>query len=387
MPFTSKLGTVLSRYANETLGQAPLATGPYYGVSAGSTTIQLQYVPFSVTFAVYKNGLRLTPGGDYILVGDKVQLFKPLNTGDTVVCDYSAPTTIASPSVDNVKNLTYTPGASGFNISLSYIPVNSTFRIYWNGRRLVQNYEYFLLGTTVTLVSPFAINDVLSYDYQFYNASPTIPYYNVIGKLYVLSNPTSLFYINMTSAAFAVMYVNGLRRSAGTDFGISDPAYVQYLSTLPTGTIVMFDYLGAGTPTSGVGLFPTLAQSSMVVQSSLSGQAIASYPVSFETSWKTKIVQFLNDTEQSWTVRKRLHGFVLQYSSIDGYTLSVLRDFFYARKGRYIDAFFANSFSLYINNSITQYCAFDQDDFTPTVGPKETFSLSLKIRQIRPNDS
>lgn len=119
---------------------------------------------------------------------------------------------------------------------------------------------------------------------------------------------------------------------------------------------------GLGGPPVGVGIFvpgvpgnlqfPTLASGACYVQSPLSEQPLAKYPVQMSGAWVTRTIRFVNDTEQAWVVRPRLTSFVLQYRRVHGYDVGRVLEFFNARHGKYVDIALLNTFTITIGASV-----------------------------------
>ncbi len=131
--------------------------------------------------------------------------------------------------------------------------------------------------------------------------------------------------------------------------------------------------------------FPTISSGSMRVQGALASESLAMYPATLAHSFITRVITFANDSEQRWTVRRELFAAILQFHDLDGYSLSVLVDFFRTMKGRYVDTALLNVFDITLGGVNYQWCSFDQDDLLVEVGQNERYSLQLSIKQLRPN--
>jgi len=131
--------------------------------------------------------------------------------------------------------------------------------------------------------------------------------------------------------------------------------------------------------------FPTLSSGSVVVHGTLGSGAIAQYPASLVNSYLTRVIQFLNSSEQRWTVRTSLFGCVLEYRGLNGYDLSLLRNFFLSLKGNYVDDSLLNTFSMTIAGETYSWLHFDDETFTAECDNAEKYSCKLKISQLRPN--
>jgi len=131
--------------------------------------------------------------------------------------------------------------------------------------------------------------------------------------------------------------------------------------------------------------FPTLGSGSMTVHGSSLNDAIMQYPASLVNSYITRVIQFVNSSEQRWTVRGNLFGCVLSFQHLNGYDLSLLRNFFNQMKGSYVDPALLNVFSIAISGNTYNYCHFDGDEFEAECDSAERYSCKLKISQLRPN--
>lgn len=107
------------------------------------------------------------------------------------------------------------------------------------------------------------------------------------------------------------------------------------------------------------------------------------YPLTLRNSFNTRVKKFMNDTEQRWTVSNVMFSAELQFHSLNGYDLSLLYNFFQAMHGSYVDTALIFHFQITLAGITYDYCVFDQDTFEAQVGLNETYSVTLKIKQIR----
>lgn len=128
---------------------------------------------------------------------------------------------------------------------------------------------------------------------------------------------------------------------------------------------------------------PSLDSASVSVASPLSADSFAMYPATLSTKFVTRVNQFVNDSEQSWTVADALKEFELQYSRVNGYDTSLMMRFFTTQKGKYTSTNLTSTFSVQLYGNIYLYCVFDQDELIPTIGQGETYEFTLKIKQVR----
>lgn len=116
----------------------------------------------------------------------------------------------------------------------------------------------------------------------------------------------------------------------------------------------------------------------------LSGQ-VARYPVTQTVNAMTDMVQFVNGSEQRWRAGSKLLRFELTYSNVNSYDLGVMLDFFISKKGMFVDSALSNTFCIVLNGVETDWCTFEQDDFTEVEDRTNLYSFKLKIRQLRSN--
>lgn len=125
----------------------------------------------------------------------------------------------------------------------------------------------------------------------------------------------------------------------------------------------------------------------MTVAASIVDEPLGRGTFSRGNAYVTRVVRFVDDSEQRWVVRPSLFECVLNLQSMNGHDVSALRTFFNSMKGSYVDAALTNTFSITLQGTQYDYCVFAQDDFTITEnrGRPNLFDLQLRIRQVRPN--
>ena len=131
--------------------------------------------------------------------------------------------------------------------------------------------------------------------------------------------------------------------------------------------------------------FPIFSSGSMFVGPSLSGNPMLKYPLNSSGAWVTRVIRFLNDDEQSWTVRPALLRLQARYEGMNGYDTARLVEFFHSLKGRYVDDLLVRTFDFTYRGFTYKYCVFDQDDveIEENVNCPLTFAFTLNIRQLR----
>lgn len=99
-------------------------------------------------------------------------------------------------------------------------------------------------------------------------------------------------------------------------------------------------------------------------------------PATRALSAPTKVLQFLNDTEQRWRAADYQESWTLIYSDLSFAEVAAIRNFFVTMKGAY-DATWTFPFE---GTNYTLMC-FDQDEFTAEETAPLCWNVTLKIRQ------
>lgn len=106
---------------------------------------------------------------------------------------------------------------------------------------------------------------------------------------------------------------------------------------------------------------------------------VGMYPATLGLTYRTDVVQFVNDSEQRWATQPALGEFELTFTAVDGYDLSLVMDFFRSQKGQ-----FDGTWTLTINSNTYNNCTFLDDAFTWTERKAERYDFTLKCRQEKP---
>lgn len=110
-----------------------------------------------------------------------------------------------------------------------------------------------------------------------------------------------------------------------------------------------------------------------------SGQ-VTMYGATRERVYSTKVVRFVNDTEQRWAETAGLARFILTFTHIDGWDLANVLEFFRSNKGR-----FDSTWDITLAGVTYSYMAFDQDEFVWSETKPNRFSATLRLVQVRAN--
>ena len=102
------------------------------------------------------------------------------------------------------------------------------------------------------------------------------------------------------------------------------------------------------------------------------------YPLTRSKSYKTGVLRFLNGSEQRWKSVTKLEPLVLEYRNLNGYDLSLLREFWRSAKGAY-----TTDIELTLAGKSYSNLALDQDDFTPSQSGPGKFSITLRFKQTK----
>lgn len=130
-------------------------------------------------------------------------------------------------------------------------------------------------------------------------------------------------------------------------------------------------------------VFPTMGSGSVHIIPSQANESFVQHPLSFDYGFRTRVTQFLNGSEQRWTVADALVSFGLEFTSVNGYDTSMVRTFFYSQRGMAVNTQLTNTFDMVVKGNVFKYCVFDQDDFSATIDSKETYKFTLKVKQVR----
>jgi hypothetical protein len=123
------------------------------------------------------------------------------------------------------------------------------------------------------------------------------------------------------------------------------------------------------------------------VQSPLSSGAMAMYPAALVHAFSTRVVQFVDDSEQRWVVRGELFAATLQYHGVNGYDFSIITAFFNSVFGGYVDPALAYAFSITIDGVTYNNCVLEGDDLENVTKVGDTYSFEMRLKQIAPNSA
>ena len=106
------------------------------------------------------------------------------------------------------------------------------------------------------------------------------------------------------------------------------------------------------------------------------------YPVTQTLAMPTRVIRFLDDTEQRWRSADPLNSWVLTYNRILWADIVTLQNFFNTVKG----AFDSTWTFPFLGTNYTSMC-FDQDDFSAVESDPGRYTVSLKLRQTAKSGS
>ena len=116
----------------------------------------------------------------------------------------------------------------------------------------------------------------------------------------------------------------------------------------------------------------------------ISFQRAGAYPITRTNTYKTKVLQFLNDQEQRWVAQRQMQDLELVFTAVDGYSVSVVREFWNSVHGADVTPWTLNLGNDAITGQPLTYTnlIFVGDDFKVTANQKPNrFDLTLKCRQ------
>jgi hypothetical protein len=108
----------------------------------------------------------------------------------------------------------------------------------------------------------------------------------------------------------------------------------------------------------------------------LTAGVVTMTPATIGAGFATRVQRFCNDAEQRWASRGQYGVFVLTLTSISGFDLSNIRDFFRTVKGRF-DA----TWSLAINGTTYFNMVLDSDDLAVVEQHPNSYNLQIKCHQ------
>ena len=108
--------------------------------------------------------------------------------------------------------------------------------------------------------------------------------------------------------------------------------------------------------------------------------AVALYPLARGTERKTRVIKFIDDSEQRWRQAPPLASFLLEFTDINSRDLSTLRVFWVTTKGR-VD----KTWDFTILGTTYSHLGFDSDIFSATESKPDRFTVRLSCKQWRAN--
>jgi hypothetical protein len=109
----------------------------------------------------------------------------------------------------------------------------------------------------------------------------------------------------------------------------------------------------------------------------LSSGRVALYPLVKSKRFRTRVLKFVNQTEKRWASGPATNEFVLSFTGINGYDLSLVRAFWISMKGGFTE------FTFTLEATAYQYLVFEDDEF-PVANPNgNRYTFNLKLMQTR----
>jgi hypothetical protein len=116
----------------------------------------------------------------------------------------------------------------------------------------------------------------------------------------------------------------------------------------------------------------------------LSFSRAALYPLTGTNNFKTAVLQFTDDTEQRWVRQRPMQEFELTFIAIDGYSVSVVREFWQSMKSADQATFTLGLGTGPHGESMSwSNLAFTDDDFKISTSQKANrWDLTLHMKQL-----
>jgi hypothetical protein len=99
-----------------------------------------------------------------------------------------------------------------------------------------------------------------------------------------------------------------------------------------------------------------------------------------EQKWGTTLLRFEDDSETRFLTSLTHTHRTLVLTSINGYDLANVREFWRSMKGR-----FDSTWDIFVDGAWEYNMAFDTDEFSVTETTPGSFAVSLPCLQVRPN--
>jgi hypothetical protein len=111
----------------------------------------------------------------------------------------------------------------------------------------------------------------------------------------------------------------------------------------------------------------------------------AMYPLTRTNNFKTAVLQLTNDQEQRWVRQRPMQEFELVFTAVDGYSISVVREFWQSMKGDDQTTFTLDLGTGPHGEGMTwNNMAFTDDNFKITTSQKANrFDLTIHLKQLQ----
>lgn len=104
----------------------------------------------------------------------------------------------------------------------------------------------------------------------------------------------------------------------------------------------------------------------------------AMYPLTRTSRQRTTVLLFVGDQEQRWVSQKPVQQWQLVFTDVDGYSISVLREFWAGQGGAS-----TSEFDLALGGTTYHHLVFVDDSFRITQNKANRFTVTMNVRQTR----
>ena len=370
-------------------GEVPSGT-----FNGSNTSFTLAHAPYG-NIELFWNGVMQQPDLNYSLSGSSLSvLTTPPGASDSFLADYIVNDgSSVTPTEQFVDDETPFGAIDGSNVTftLAETPVTGSVKLYRNGLRQDPSADYSISGGTITMsIAPQSGDWFTAYYRMSGDTETEVSFVMSSGLSGVFDGGNNVFFVAEVPYPFLSLrlYYNG---------ELQDPLSAQYNQifnsigfvdppTTDSSLLVSYRY-ESEVPPDEMATFPTLGSGSMKVYGPLLDQALAMYPATITNSYVTRVIRFVSDQEQRFTVRAAMFYAILEYQFVNGYDFALINDFFNEQLGKFAVVNVANpsestTFSITIGGVTYDNCAFDQDTLEPQLGRGETYSFQLAIKQL-----
>ena len=367
---------------------------PSGSINGSNLSFSLAHVPYG-NVDLFWNGLIQQPGLDYSLSGNNITfLVQPPQTSNSLLADYIVNDGTSETPTELFIDWEVPSGLTdGTNTTfdLGHVPVSGSVKLYKNGVRQDPSSDYSVSVAVVTMTVAPQAGDDLTVFYRTAGSSDGVVGFQFSEELSgVLDGGNNIFFSSQVSfppESLRVYYAGQLQDHLADQYNQVFNSVGFVVPPTASASLLASYRTGSEVPPNEMATFPNLSSGSAKVYGPLLNQALAMYPATLTNSYATRVIRFVSDQEQRFTVRASMFYGILEYSGVNQYDMNVIMDFFNSQLGKYAVVNVATpsestTFSITINGVTYENCAFDQDTIEPQLGRGETYSFQLAIKQL-----